>query len=94
MKRLYVGNRTVDNFKQAILRLNDIEDKASEAEHAVQVINSYIGFMIHRNSFKKRREVLSLLDTSWLNYIKILPDFSKAEVISKQKHQLVFFATG
>ena len=92
MKRLYAGNRTIDNFKQAILRLNDIEDKASEAEHAVQAINSYIGFMIHRNSFNKRKEALSLLDASWLDFIRILPDFSKAEVISKQMHQLAFFA--
>ena len=44
-ERIYTCRRTVDNFMMAVKRLNEVEDKESEAEHAVQQLNSYLGFL-------------------------------------------------
>ena len=78
--RIYSGNRTVDNFKMAILRINEIKDRKEQAEHTVQVINSYLGFLKHRRTYNIRKRIIKLLDPSWYKYFYIVGEYEKVKL--------------
>ena len=90
MQCLYVGNRTVNNFEQAIKTINGIEDKEAAAEHVMQSLNSYLGFMIHRRSYNIRKRMLEMLDNAWLEYFSIEPDYSKVTLKRKKNCKIEF----
>lgn len=61
--RIYVGNRTKGNFYQIIMNKTKLFEKDvityKELLDFVSSINSYLGFMVHCNSFKIRKKMLS-----------------------------------
>lgn len=77
MQRIYTCRRTVDNFVQAIERLNGIADKEQAAERAVQQINSYLGFLKHRRTYRFRKKCIGMLDPSWYEYFYIVGECEK-----------------
>ena len=82
-ERIYTCRRTVDNFMMAVKRLNEVEDKESEAEHAVQQLNSYLGFLKHRRTYKYRRQCINALDPTWYEYFYIVGDCDKLKLKAK-----------
>lgn len=90
MQCLYVGDRTVNNFEQAIKTINGIEDKEAAAEHVMQSLNSYLGFMIHRRSYNIRKRMLAMLDDAWLEYFSIEHDYSKVTLKLKKTEKIEF----
>ena len=74
--RIYTGNSTRSNFKKVIKRMNYIIENYNEEKiikslkHTVSQWNSYIGFMIHTNSYNIRKESWESLNKKWRKYIK------------------------
>lgn len=60
---IYIGNRTKGNFYESVNKQSSIFEKDvvtyKELEHFVSSINSYLGFMVHYNSFNIRKKILS-----------------------------------
>ena len=80
MQRVYSCNRTINNFIETISVLNGVGNKEDEAKHAVQQINSYLGFLKHRRTYKFRKDCISRLSTDWYEYLYIVGDFDKVKL--------------
>jgi hypothetical protein len=85
--RSYVGNRTKNNFYQAILKINEI--MAKEPQFSWQqlcdiraIINSYLGYMRHANSFNLRKKMMSKLIKRFYDCY-IVPKNAKKIIINK-----------
>ena len=81
MTRVYVCNRTLKNFVRAVRRLNRAET-VPQMEHAVDSINSYLGFLRHSNEYAKRCKILKMIEHlayKWV-YIK-----GRYEILAKKK---------
>jgi hypothetical protein len=64
--RSYVGNRTKNNFYQAIVKINKImavtpQFSWQELCDIRAIINSYLGYMRHANSLNLRKKMMSKL---------------------------------
>lgn len=88
MQRIYSCPRTVNNFIKAIEKINSIQNKEFAAEHVLQVINSYLGFLIHRRTYKARKAVLDTLDKSWFKYFDISKGCKK--IVLKPEYKRLF----
>lgn len=80
MQRIYSCKRTINNFQEAINNLNNSDNKRDIAIHAVQQINSYLGFLKHRMTFKQRRRCISNLFVDWYEYLYIVGDYDKVRL--------------
>lgn len=61
--RVYLGNNTIYKFKQKILEFNNTyQDTPEFHNHFRSVINSYLGFLRHTDSYAERYKILKLLD--------------------------------
>ena len=70
--RAYVSNRTRGKMYDCLRKYNKLaeEGKALEnLEHFVQSMNSYLGMMIHFDSYNIRRKVMYMLHKEWWTYI-------------------------
>ena len=95
--RKYISNRTKGNLYYKLMTEFSTPSK-EKAEKLVAVINSYLGFMVHYNSYKIRKEILlksGLLD-KWLDYVEISKDFKKIKLkeCAKPKHENPFKKIG
>ena len=62
------------------------EGKALEnLEHFVQSINSYLGMMIHFESYNIRKKVMYMLHSEWWKYIMMDGKFSKLIIKKRYK---------
>jgi hypothetical protein len=83
--RTYCANRTVGGFKKAIHRLNRSYDMES-ITHAVQSINSYLGFLRQHNEYGIRVKCLGMIDKRLFEYLYIKGHY-ECIVIKKQFRQ-------
>lgn len=79
--RKYPMNHTVDSFEASVLRLNKCKN-LEQIEKALASVNSYLGLMIHYDSYAIRRNILSEIDSKLFKYIYIKGHF---EVVSLKK---------
>ena len=72
MGRIYLGNYSLGNFMNIILKYNKIENPTDkEIESFISSLNSYLGFAIHTRSVGIiRRNILKLISKNWWKYIK------------------------
>jgi hypothetical protein len=80
--RTYTANRTVGGFVNAIRRLNQTRSK-KELKHAVQSVNSYLGFLRQHNEYGNRVTYLKKIDGRLFKYIYIKGNYEHI-VIKKQ----------
>ena len=53
------------------------------AEAFVTTMNSYLGLMIHYDTYNKRKKLVSLMDKGWYKYVYVFGHFQKL-VLRKQ----------
>ena len=80
--RIYVGNRTKNNFYQAIQEINKVMAVVPEFSWKKlcdirATLNSYLGCTIHANSFKLRKTMLSKLIKRFYDFYYVTKDFTK-----------------
>lgn len=86
--RIYISNRTRGKMIDCLRKYNKLaeEGKAEEnIEHFVSSMNSYLGMMVHFNSFKVRRTILPLIHKEWWKYIMLDGKFRKLIIKNKYK---------
>lgn len=87
--RIYIANRTVGKFYGKIKRYNELADKGLQAEHVekfVQIINSYIGMMVHYNTYNIRKHIGNdIILPKWAGYLYFCNGWKKARVVKKYK---------
>ena len=83
--RVYVHNRTVNNAFQAVKKYNKIIDIKEQAEAFATVLNSYLGFMKHYDSYSIRRNLINAIDPRWWKVLYIGDHFYK--VVVKKKYR-------
>lgn len=83
-QRIYVCNRTLENFVMAVRRLNRAET-IEQVEHAVNSLNSYLGFMRHANEYGKRRKILKMIEPQAFKWVYIRGHFEV--VVIKKKYR-------
>lgn len=81
-QRIYVGNRTKNNFYQAIKEINKAMAVVPEFSWKQlcdirATLNSYLGCTIHANSFKLRKTLLSKLNKRFYDFYYVTKDFCK-----------------
>ena len=83
--RIYIGNTTRANLHEIIYRMNCFinetqnlseEELISCLKHFESQWNSYIGFMIHANSYNLRKQSWDELDPGWRQYFTRNPKFN------------------
>ena len=83
--RIYVAKRTIGNAWEAAMRINQLleafEDDKGVIDHCSNVINSYLGFLRHRNSYRVRKKMLNwdILKPFW-KYSYYDKDYKKVTV--------------
>lgn len=83
--RLYVSNRTKYNAFVAIEKVNKLQVNSENIDKAISIINSYLGFMKHKNSYAIRRSLLGKLSEDWWSIIYVKPGFNKVILRNKYK---------
>lgn len=86
--RMYIANRTVSNFIEAIYKYNHVAHKVYEytknyIKDFLSSINSYCGFLVHYNSYSIRRKMFKCIDSCWFSVCKIVGDFEHLKCLSK-----------
>jgi len=78
--RIYVHNRTVNNAIQAVRRFNCVGNPQHHVEEFVTVLNSYLGFMKHTDSYNIRKRIVGEIGAIWWKYIYVSAHYHKAVV--------------
>jgi hypothetical protein len=80
--RSYVGNRTKNNFYQAILKINAL--MAVEPQLSWQqlcdiraIVNSYLGYMRHANSLHLRKKMMGKLIKRFYDFFSLVKNVNK-----------------
>lgn len=60
--RVYVSNRTIANARDAVYRLNNYSTTNEKLLHNVQSLNSYLGTMVHYNTYHLRRQLAMMIE--------------------------------
>ena len=84
--RSYISNRTRGKMYDCIRKFNQLAAAGKAEEHAekfVASLNSYLGMMVHHNSYKIRRSVMGMLHKEWWRYIMFEGHFNKV-ILKKQ----------
>ena len=87
--RIYISNRIKGKFYNKIMRYNKLADKGLQAENVekfVQTINSYMGMMVHYNTYNIRKHIGNdLILPKWAGYLYFTNGWKKACVVKKYK---------
>jgi len=84
--RSYISNRTRGKMVDCIRKYNRLAEEGLAEQYAekfVASLNSYLGMMVHHNSYKIRKKVMPMLHKEWWKYIMFEGHFTK--VILKKK---------
>jgi RNA-directed DNA polymerase len=86
--RIYIANRTKGNFYTAIAKQNALvkEHKPSKQQKAsfLSCMNSYLGLMKHRNTYKLRKKMLfTKLSSWWWNHMYLSGGLAKFVIRAK-----------
>lgn len=89
--RIYAGNRTVGNLYNLVLKYNKIDNIELHLEEFVQRYNSYMGYLIHRYSYKIRVNVWNLICDDIKKYVYITNNYSVLRIRNefKLKNKLI-----
>ncbi len=68
--RIYCGGRIINNFKQAVKRLNS-STNIKEIKKSVLSINSYLGLLRQHNEYNNRKKILGMINKRLFEYIYI-----------------------
>lgn len=74
--RIYVGKRTVNNFRRRMRRENG-RASPNRLQHFLASCNSYIGFMKHRNAYGIIRNAIDCIDDGWRELVEYDDDNRK-----------------
>ena len=85
--RLYPAKRTVRNFYNACQRMNQASNNEM-LENAIASVNSYLGLMIHMNSYAIRRKGVSLINSQKRRLIVIKGHYQSLALAEPSKHHL------
>lgn len=74
--RIYIGNRTVFNFREAVRYQNKkigntLYPSADDRKALIGSLNSYLGFMRHYKSFRLRKHISSELSPYWWLWVSV-----------------------
>lgn len=87
--RIYISNRTVGKFYDKISRFNAAADDGLQeryVEKFVQTINSYLGMMVHYNTYNRRKHICNdLILPKWAGFLYFCKGWKKARVVGKYK---------
>lgn len=87
--RIYIANRTVGKFYDKIRHYNALADQGLQAQYVekfVQTINSYLGMMVHYNTYNIRKHIGNdLILPKWAGYLYFCTGWKKARVVNKYK---------
>ena len=87
--RIYIANRTRGKFYEKIAHYNRLADQGLQAEYVekfVQTINSYLGMMVHYNTYNIRKHIGNdLILPKWARYLHFCTGWKKARVVNKYK---------
>ena len=86
-KRIYSSNSTVSNIYMTIHKLNS-EIDLNNAEHFVQSLNSYWGFMKHYSSYNIKLKVFQQINYKWFEFILYNASRHKFEMRKKYKSNI------
>lgn len=75
--KVRIGNVMLGNFYSAIHRYNILSNTRENAEALVCTANSYLGLMVHTDSFDRRKKVYDMLDRKWKGIVYPAKDYSK-----------------
>ena len=88
-ERIYIANRTRGKFYDKIRRYNRLADEGLQAQYVekfVATINSYLGMMVHYNTYNIRRHIGNdLILPKWAGYLYFCTGWKKARVVNKYK---------
>lgn len=73
--RVYILNRTVEGLIHALKASSEVKS-VEEAEQAMASVNSYLGFMCHKETYNIRRRCLGNLPVNFHRYFSIRPDLN------------------
>lgn len=95
--RIYLRKRTFGNFYQKILFFNKIADQkkinSENQEMFILSMNSYLGFMIHSQTYKLRRKILKRhLSCRWNNWVTLIKNKKFIKKIEIQKMIGIYFS--
>lgn len=82
--RIYPAKRTIGNLYNSISRLN-CSSNLQELEANVRSINSYLGFLIHDNSYNIRYKAMHMIDKNLFEYIYIKGHYQSIQIKKKYK---------
>jgi hypothetical protein len=91
--RIYISNRTRGKMYDCITRYNYLaeEGKAEEnAEKFVSSMNSYLGMMIHYDSYNIRSKIRWMIHKEWWKYVYMEGHFTKFVLKKKYKPNIIF----
>lgn len=87
--RIYISNRTVGKFYDKISLFNAAADAGLQeryVEKFVQTINSYLGMMVHYNTYNIRKHICNdLILPKWAGFLYFCNGWKKARVVGKYK---------
>lgn len=86
-KRIYSSNSAVSNIYMAIHKFNS-EIDLNNAEHFVQSLNSYWGFMKHYSSYNIKLKVFQQINYKWFEFILYNASRHKFEMRKKYKNNI------
>lgn len=86
-KRIYSSNSAVSNIYMAIHKFNS-EIDLNNAEHFVQSLNSYWGFMKHYSSYNIKLKVFQQINYKWFEFILYNASRHKFEMRKKYKSNI------
>lgn len=76
--RTYISNRTVQNFRNAIVRHSMLEQR--DSNKFVSAANSYFGFLKHHRTYNIRRDMVDRIDNNHWNKIKTDNNYTKISI--------------
>ena len=86
--RIYISNRTRGRMYDAIRRYNAIAEAGKALDHVenfAQSMNSYLGMMVHYNTYNIRKKVMYMIHDEWWKYVMFDGHFRKFIVIKKYR---------
>lgn len=87
--RIYIANRTVGKFYDKIRHYDKLAEQGLQAQYVekfVQTINSYLGMMLHYNTYNIRKHIGNdLILPHWAGFLYFCNGWKKAKVINKYK---------
>ena len=83
--RIYIGRRTKTNFYGMIRLYNGMVAGGrtfgrEEIGGLIERVNSYLGLMLHYETFRLRKKMTGYLDVAFLNSVRIAENFEKASM--------------